>query len=96
MSQVEDQVGNVVFEFVERDPIEATFQINMVSGDLNYVHYQDEPSTHWVINHNLGKFPSVTVVTSAGDLVQTDYTYIDQNTIEIYFTSAFGGRAYIN
>lgn len=97
MSQTEEQQAiEATFEFVENEPIEATFQISTQVQDLNYIHYQDVPSDTWTITHNLDKYPSVTVVTSAGDVIATDCTYIDTNTVEVYFNGAFAGRAYIN
>lgn len=84
------------FEFVERKPIEAVFEINPIIGDLNYIHYQDVPSDRWRITHKLGKYPSVTVVSSSGDTCYSNVTYIDINTLEIDFMGEFSGRAYLN
>lgn len=92
----ENQAIEAVFEFVENEPIEATFQISTSIQDLNYIHYQDSPSANWTIVHNLGKFPSVTVVTSAGDVVYTDAHYVDKNKVTLEFSAAFAGRAYLN
>jgi hypothetical protein len=84
------------FEFVENDPIEATFSISPNIQDLNYVYYQNNASDTWTVEHNLGKFPSVTVVDKNGDTVLTDVNYIDANTVEIVFNGAFAGKAYLN
>ena len=84
------------FEFVENDPIEATFSISPNIQDLNYVYYQSTASDTWTVEHNLGKYPSVTVVDNHGDIVLTDVNYIDPNTVEIVFNGAFSGKAYIN
>lgn len=64
--------------------------------DKNYVHEQLSSSSFWTVNHNLGKFPSVTVVDSGGTVVIGDITYIDQESLTISFSSAFAGVAYIN
>ena len=53
-------------------------------------------SNIWKINHNLGRYPSVTVVDSAGTEVIGDVQYIDTNNIIIEFTSEFSGKAYLN
>ena len=50
----------------------------------------------WNINHNLGFFPSVSVVDSVGNFVTGDVSYIDDNNITITFKSAFKGKAYLN
>ena len=95
--QSEEQTAfEAVFEFVENPPIEATFSINQTTSDLSYIHYQDIPSTIWEVKHGLGKYPSVTIVTSAGDVVYGDIIYIDINTVRLEFTASFAGRAYFN
>lgn len=65
-------------------------------GDLNYTHNQTSPSTEWTINHNLGKFPSVSIADSSGNLWQTEVDYIDQNSLVVRFSAAFSGKAYLN
>lgn len=84
------------FEFVQSDPIEATFTISPNVQDLNYTHYQDVPQATWTITHNMNKCPSVTVVTSAGEKIQADVHYKNMNTVQINFCGAFAGVAYLN
>lgn len=84
------------FEFVENDPIEATFTISPNIQDLNYIHYQDIPSEKWTITHNMGKFPSVVVANSAGEQVMADVNYKSSNVVEVSFMGAFAGIAYLN
>jgi len=64
--------------------------------DLSYVHDQAIASATWTINHNLGKYPSVTIVTSAGDEVEGDIDYTSINTVQLTFSGAFAGKAYLN
>ena len=61
-----------------------------------YVHEQGIASDTWIINHNLNKKPSITIVDSADNVVEGAEKYIDNNTIEIYFNGAFKGKAYLN
>jgi hypothetical protein len=56
----------------------------------------DSPLSVWVITHNLGLFPSVTVVDSGNTVVVGDVVYVNTNTIEITFNSAFSGCAFLN
>ena len=65
-------------------------------GDKNYIHNQGAASNVWNVTHNLGKFPSVTVVDSGNSVVIGDVNMIDLNNITITFTSSFSGKAYIN
>ena len=62
----------------------------------NYVHEQGVASDVWVINHNLGKMPSITITDSAGNVVEGAEKYLDENTVEVRFNGAFKGNAYLN
>lgn len=62
-----------------------------------YTHNQTIPSEIWNIVHNLNQFPGgVTVVDSAGTVVEGDVVYISGNEIQIAFGSAFSGKAYLS
>lgn len=61
-----------------------------------YIHYNKSASDTWTIFHRLNRFPSVTIVDSADNVVTGDVTYIDQNTIEVKFNGAFSGKAFLN
>jgi hypothetical protein len=58
-----------------------------------FIHEQLAPSSLWVINHNLNKYPSVTVTDSAGNVVVGDVKHVSLNTTEISFSAAFAGKA---
>ena len=64
--------------------------------DKNYVHVQGTPSAVWVVNHNLNKYCSVSVVDSAGTEVIGTIDYNDLNTVTITFSAPFSGEAYFN
>lgn len=66
------------------------------SGDASYIHEQNTPSDEWTIDHNLAKYPSVTIVDSANDEVGGEVRYIDANRVVVSFSAAFVGRAFIN
>ena len=62
-----------------------------------YTHLQNTSAATWTVNHNMDKYPSVTVVTSAGDIAGgAEIDYIDKNNLTISFVSAFAGKAYLN
>lgn len=49
-----------------------------------YFEYQQLlPSQVWTIAHNLNKYPSVTVTDHLKNVVVSDVTYVDQNTLQI-------------
>lgn len=66
------------------------------SGAETYVYDQDTPSDEWVIQHNLDRYPSATVVDSAGSTIICDVQYDTVDQITIQFSAAFSGRAYLN
>jgi hypothetical protein len=64
--------------------------------DKHYTHTQIQALDTWSITHNLQKFPSVTVVDSAGSKVTGEVDYTDINNLTVSFTAEFGGIAYLN
>ena len=64
--------------------------------DKNEVFLQNTASATWTINHSLNKRPAVTVVDSAGTVVEGAITYISDSQIIINFSAAFSGKAYLN
>ena len=66
-------------------------------SDANYVHSQMSPSSSWSITHSLSKYPSVTVVDSAKNVVEGHVEYINTNSVVLTFEAgAFSGYAYFN
>lgn len=61
-----------------------------------YIHDQGVPLNPWVITHNLGRYPSVTIVDSANDEVIGEVKYNSVNQLTISFSGAFSGKAYLN
>ena len=64
--------------------------------DLSYVHTQSVASNTWTITHGLQFIPNMTVVDSAGTVVEGSYTYPDENTVVASFSGAFSGKAYLS
>lgn len=65
-------------------------------GDKSYMHTQISSQSTWTIKHNLSKYPSIVMTDSGGNQVMGDVKYIDLNTIEVSFSGAFAGIAYLN
>lgn len=63
---------------------------------FQYVHDQATPAATWNVVHNLGFFPSVTIVDSSGNEVIGDVQYQDAYTVIVTFGAAFGGKAYLS
>lgn len=62
----------------------------------NYVHDQQVASASWVIVHNMGKKPAVSIVDTADDEVIGQVTYNSNNQLTLTFSSPVSGKAYLN
>lgn len=90
-------LGNVDNTSDANKPV-STLQKQYIDSmaDKHYVYNQTSASTEWTITHNLGKYPSVTIVGNDGVQVMADYKYINANTLKITFNTPFLGKAYLN
>ncbi len=70
--------------------------IDGVETDKNFVFTQGTASTVWNIQHDLNKFPSVSVVNNNNVLMYGETTYVDTNNLTINFSAGFSGKAYLN
>lgn len=75
--------------------------VESTNADLTYIHLQNSASSVWTINHNLSKFPSISIVDSAGSLIVGAVNYVDENTAIVSFFGsgipiAFSGKAFCN
>ena len=78
------------------DVAEGTTNRYFTIGRVSYEHTQGVTSNSWVITHNLGFKPNVTVVDSAGNIVEGEIAYTNSNSLTVSFSSAFSGKAYIS
>lgn len=65
-------------------------------ADKTFEFTQTVPSLVWSIQHNLGKFPSVSVVDTGNTTVISQIDYIDNNNLTITNSAQFAGKAYLN
>jgi hypothetical protein len=65
-------------------------------ADALFVHDQPIALTPWTVDHNLGKFPDVTVVDSSLNEVETDIQYISLNRVVITMAISLAGKAFFN
>lgn len=64
--------------------------------DKTFVFEQATTSDTWEIEHNLGKFPAVSVVDSAGSAVVCQCNYVNENKVILRMNGAFKGKAFLN
>ncbi len=65
-------------------------------GSPTFEFTQGVPATTWNIQHNLGKFPSVSVINNNNIVINGEVTYIDNNNVQLNFSAGFTGKAYLN
>lgn len=61
------------------------------AGGINYV--RQTPAFEWVITHNLGYFPSVSMVNESGEVVDASVTHPSVNVTVITFNRPVSGSA---
>ena len=83
-----NRVRDKVYDF-------AVFTLSS-QGVPTFVFNQGVPATTWNIQHNLGKFPSITVIDTADTVVTGQYEYTDNNNVTLTFSAGFAGKAYLN
>lgn len=68
-----------------------------VTGSAGYTHDQASASASWTVTHNLGRFPSITVVDTSGNrILGFEAVYDSANQVTLTFSAAFSGKAYLN
>lgn len=82
--------------------LDKYYVIAFKDGDLTYTHSQNLASETWVINHNLNKFPSVSIKFSGSPQLYSNVgafagvTYTNKNSLTINLSAAQSGVAYLN
>ncbi len=79
-----------------RAPFTVSSAIRPIVQAETYIFEQNQASDRWEINHNLHKFPSVTIVDTARTVVVGGVQYIDSDNIICTFSQPFSGTAYLN
>jgi len=78
------------------DALGSYYNANDTFGQGTFVFSQSSAASTWTINHNLNKFPSISVVDSSGNVVVGFETYNNSNQIVLTFSAPFSGSAYLN
>lgn len=89
--QLTDGNGNQI-------PMRVSTTAIKVNGEKlgSFTHNQTTAAEEWIIQHDMGKNPSVTIVDSANTYVVGEVYYIDNNSLRVNFKYAFKGKAYLN
>ena len=94
---IQGPTGNDNADLTTTDDLtEGTTNKYFTVGRVSYEHTQGSSSNSWVINHNLGFKPNVTVVDSAGTMYEGEIAYTNTNSLTVSFSAAFSGKAYLS
>ena len=100
---IDTVTGNEVVSMSITGAETKSLNLHQADGDTISVSYTDTytftqptPSATWVVTHNMNKFPSVTIVDSAGNIVEGETVYNSLNTCTLHFQGSFSGKAYFN
>lgn len=75
---------------------EGTENLYFKTSRVAYTHTQGVSTDTWIINHNLGFYPNLTVQDSAGTIYEGEITYTNSDSLTVTFSSAFSGKAYLS
>lgn len=91
----QDTANQVVID--EASPNEVIIRaVAYTSGTARrHIHSQPVAASTWIINHELGGKPQVTIADSADTVVIGDVTYNSNNQLTVSFTAPFSGYAYL-
>ena len=88
--------SSTIWQLVTTAPTWVQVAPSTAGNDANYEHSQVLAATTWVIVHNLGKRPSVSVMDTSGDEVHGDVSYDTVNQVTLSFSAPFSGTAILN
>ena len=95
LQNIEDAIAAAALNSTNDLP-EGTTNKYFTPGRVAYVHMQGVSSNSWQITHNLGFYPNVTVVDSAGTIYEGEIAYTNTNSLTVSFSASFSGKAYLS
>lgn len=76
----------------------VVYKADEVGGgsDKNYIYEQTEVKDIWIINHDLGKYPSVIIVDDNNIAIVGEIEYMNKSQVIIRFNKNETGKAILN
>ena len=63
------------------------------AGGEAFVFTQSTPQQVWTVDHNLGAYPNVYIIDTAGEQCEGDVNNVTLNRVTITFSAPFAGQA---
>lgn len=95
LQQLIDAIAAAALDTTDDLP-EGTSNRYFTTARVAYTHTQNAVSNSWVITHNLGFKPNVTVQDSAGTTYEGEINHTSANSLTVSFSAAFSGKAYLS
>jgi len=77
-----------------RDVVKVDTPLQGPPGNVAaYTHVQSSPASIWIINHNLGYKPDVTLYSNGGVVMYAEIVHVSNNQTQIIFTLPTSGVA---
>ena len=76
-------------------PVTTTLPVSGGVTLIDFIFTQSIASTTWVINHNLNRHPSVTIMDASNTIIFGDITNTSLNQIILNFSIPVSGSAYL-
>lgn len=83
-------------KFCEEDMCYVNININNTPESVSKSYRVTPAQTIWIFTHSLGFFPNVTTTNDDNEEIVGTVTYIDIDTLQIEFSSAVSGWAYLS
>jgi hypothetical protein len=92
------QVGLNALQTAQQSVESELATITQIPGPPNtwFQYTQGTPASSWTITHSMGRYPAVTIVDSAGSVVEGDIEFVSTSVLIITFSSPFAGDAYLS
>lgn len=100
ISQVEDSLSTKFGDKLRLG--DNTIQLLNKNNDVisevarTFIFEQGRASNEWVIIHNMNKYPSVVVVDSSGNEIESSVEYNTRDKLIIRLNASFSGKAFLN
>ena len=95
LQQLSDAIAGVTLGTTD-ELSEGVSNLYFTVGRVSFEHIQDEVSNTWLVVHNLGFKPNVTVQDSAGSIYEGEISYTNSDSLTISFSAAFSGKAFLS
>ena len=93
--QLADAIAGVALGSTDDLP-EGVTNKYFTTSRVSYPHIQGVAASTWVVNHNLGFYPNVTVQDSSGTIYEGEISYTTLDSLTLTFSDSFSGQAFLS